>query len=196
MTNEDGKDDNEGSTLSNAQNEPAQPVRRREEDIVGEKNREEVIEVVGAVHPSPIAQVDIVNKERDRKRFSDTDIPTPSVHRGIETPPTQIRNPASYMHMNDATIDSALNCKRREGSGWTGMAEEEREGQLNEDNEKGLVHASLSACILTSSTTTHLLHASGIYPLTRLSHASYTPHASLSACILTSTTTCARDASR
>ena len=167
MTNEDEKDGIEGNTLSNAQNEPAEPVRRRrEEDIVGEKNREEEIEVVGAVYLSPIAQVDIVNKDRDRQGFSDTDIPTPSVHRGIETPPTQIRNPASYMHMNDATndatIDSALNCKRREGSGWTGMAEGEREGQVKEDNEKGLVHASLSGCILTSSTTTRLLHASGI----------------------------------
>jgi hypothetical protein len=162
MTNEDGKDGNEGSISSNAQNEPAEPMRRREEGTVGKKNREEVIEVVGAVYPSPIAQVDIVNKERDRQGFSDTDILTPLVHRGIETPPTQIRNPASDMHMNDATIESALNCKRREGSGWTSMAEGEREGQVKVDNEKGLVHASLSACILTSSTTTHHLQASGI----------------------------------
>jgi len=136
--------------------------RRREEDMVGKKNREEVLEVVGAVYPSPRAREDIVNKERNRQGFSDTDILAPSVHRGIETPPTQIRNPASYMHMNDATIESALHCKRQEGSGWTGMAEGEREGQVKEDKEKGLVLSSLSACILTSSTTTHLLHASGM----------------------------------
>ena len=118
--------------------------------------------MVGAVYPSPIAQVDIVNKERDRQEFLDMDRLTPSGHRGIETPPTQRRNPAPYMHTNDATIESALNCKRREGSGRTGMVEGEQEGQVKEDNEKGLVHASLSGCILTSSTTTRLLHASGI----------------------------------